>query len=381
MNILTKEQPCYYQHEQAEHINDSEIIIELTTPVVDNRPIFIVGSFNDWCVDEEKFRLKKISATKFVIKFSSEFLQTERIEYKFVRGGWENQELDAYGNPINNRVLNKTERVVRIEVPRWKNYGLSYNPKYLPKIEVVDHNFYIPQLNKYRRVAAILPHDYNKALSKKYPVVYMNDAQNLFGDNTPYGNWEIDKKLAVLAEQGKGEVIIIAIDHGGVERINEFMPIDTQRFGTSAGRKYIDFITKTLKPAIDRRYRTLKSRENTGIGGSSLGGLISIYAGLIYPNVFGKLVVMSPSLWVTRQFPMNNISFFQPIPTKIYAYAGGEESATMVPNINKFIDAINQQGFDSSIINIKLNIDPKGTHTEKRWGEEFPRAVEWLLEG
>lgn len=379
MNISTKE----YTSFQSEHINrgnEEDIFIELTTPVADNRPVFIVGSFNDWRIDEEKYRLTKISATQFFYKFSTEQLQTDRIEYKFIRGGWENQELDEFSNPIHNRVLDKNQRVIRIEVPRWKNYGLAYNPKYLPKIEVVDKEFYIPQLNKYRRVAAIVPHDYHKTGDKKYQVIYMNDAQNLFGESSPYGNWGIDKKLAVLAEQGKGDVIIIAIDHGGAERTTEFIPVDTQRFGTSAGRKYIDFITKTLKPAIDRRFRTLTSREHTGIGGSSLGGLISIYAGLIYPDVFGKLIIMSPSLWVTRHFPMNNISFFQPIPTKIYAYAGGEESATMVPNIYKFIDAINQQGFDSSIIKIQLNIDPKGTHTEKRWGEEFPRAIEWILE-
>ena len=88
----------------------------------------------------------------------------------------------------------------------------------------------------------------------------------------------------------------------------------------------------------------------------------------------------APALWVTQHLSMRPISFFQPVPTKIYAYAGGEESASMLPNINRFIESVKEQGFDSSMIQIKLHIDRKGTHTEKRWGEEFPRAMEWLLE-
>ena len=360
--------------------NLTTLDIELSTSFDDNRPIFLVGSFNDWRTDEEKYRLTKVSPNNYVMKFPVNILPTENFEYKYVRGGWENQELDIYGNAITNRVYNSKEGIIRDFVPRWKNYGLSYNPKYLPKTEVVEDAFYIPQLNKYRRVIVLLPNNYHKNPSKSYPVLYMHDAQNLFGTTSKFGSWEIDKKLAVLAEIGKGDVIIVGIDHGGTERASEFMPIDSQRFGPAEGRKYIDFITKTLKPTIDRKYRTLKEREHTGIGGSSMGGLISIYAGLMCPKIFGKLMIMSPSLWVTRLVPIENIASFQSVPTKIYAYGGGEESSSMVPNINRFVEIVNTKGFDSSQLNIKLNIDPKGTHSEKRWGEEFPRAVEWLYE-
>ncbi len=379
MNVSTSE-PNYVPSHNFKTKNFTSLVIELFTPVDDNRPIFIAGSFNDWRIDEEKYRFTKVSTNNYVLKFPVNIHPIGNFEYKFVRGGWENQELDSYGNAVNNRIYNSNELVIRDFVPRWKNYGLSYNPKYLPKIEVVEDPFYIPQLNKYRRVVALLPNNYHKNPTKSYPVLYMHDAQNLFGTISKYGCWEIDKKLAVLAEIGKGDVIIVAVDHGGMERATEFMTVDTQRFGTAEGKKYIDFISKTLKPTIDRKYRTLKEREHTGIGGSSMGGLISIYAGLMHPNVFGKLMIMSPSLWITRLVPIENIGFFQPIPTKIYAYGGGEESSSMVPNITRFVETVNTQGFDSSTINIKLNIDPKGTHTEKRWGEEFPRAVEWLFD-
>ncbi len=379
MDVSTPE-PTYLESSHLKTAIDCSLFVEMITPVEDNRPIFMVGSFNEWRVDEEKYRLNKVSPNHYFLKFPILSPFTENFEYKFVKGGWENQELDSFGNAIPNRVFNKSASFINDFVPRWKNYGLSYNPKYLPKTVLIEEQFYIPQLNKYRRIVALLPKNYQENVEKRYPVMYMHDAQNLFGNTSKFGSWEIDKKLAVLSESGKGNVIIICIDHGGTERTNEFMTIDTPRFGTAEGRKYIDFITKTLKPTIDRKFRTLTDRENTGIGGSSLGGLISIHAGLMYPKIFSKLMIMSPSLWVTRLVPIENIGFFQPVPTKIYAYGGGEENASMVPNINRFVETVNTQGFDSSMLNIKLNIDPKGTHTEKRWGEEFPRAVEWLFD-
>jgi predicted alpha/beta superfamily hydrolase len=147
----------------------------------------------------------------------------------------------------------------------------------------------------------------------------------------------------------------------------------------SEAYNYVHFIAQTLKEHVDERFRTLPNRLQTGIGGSSLGGLITIYAGLMYPSVFGRLMIFSPSLWAMQNANFNNITFSQPISTKIYAYGGGLEGSNMVPNIDRMQQSIKNQGFDESKIQFKKSIDPNGLHNEKRWGEEFPKAVEWLF--
>ena len=356
------------------------LTLELTTPVDDRRPVYIVGNFNNWTVDESRFQMRRVSKGHFVFTFPKNLTLTQPVYYKYVRGGWENKELDAFGNSTENRVLKYLHGFVSDFVPRWSNYGLTFNPAFMPKIEIVDAAFFIPQLKKTRRVVALLPYDYHVQPEKRYPVLYLHDAQNLFDDKAPFGNWGIDKKLAILAEKGMGDIIIIAIDHGGAERVGEFLPpVNNRKLGKSTGRKYVRFIVQTLKKYIDGLFRTLPDRLHTGIGGSSMGGLITIYAALMYPSVFGRLMIFSPSLWAMQNVPFNTIHFLQPNPTKIYAYAGGMEGSSMLPNIEHFQQSLKNQGFDETKVQFKKSIDPHGLHNERRWGEEFPKAVEWLF--
>ncbi len=356
------------------------LTLELTTPVDDRRPVYVVGNFNNWITEQSRFKMQRIAAGKFVLTFPDDVQLPKRLEYKYVRGGWENKELDSFGNSTDNRVLDNSRDFVSDFVPRWSDYGLTFTPHFLPKIQVVSEALYSSELKKSRRVVVLLPHDYAQQTQKRYPVLYLQDAQNLFDDKAPFGNWAIDKKLAVLAEQGMGDVIVVAVDHGGETRINEFLPpTRNAKLGASEGRKYVKFIAKTVKPLVDTQFRTLPDRLHTGIGGSSMGGLISIYAGLIHPEVFGRLMIFSPSLWAVQNAPFAAIRFFKPIPTKIYAYAGGREGANVVPNVKNFQKAIQTQGFDDTKIGFKLVVDPQGMHNERRWGEEFPKAVEWLF--
>ena len=356
------------------------LTIELTTPIDDRRPVYIVGNFNNWTPEQIRFKMTRVSKGRFMLTFPSDIHLPHCLEYKYVRGGWENQELDTFGNPTHNHVVENPHGCVRDFVARWSNYGLTFTPSFLPKIHVVSPAFYSPELKKSRRVVALLPYNYDTQTEKRYPVLYLQDAQNLFDDKSPYGNWGIDKKLAVLAERGMGDIIVIAVDHGGETRINEYLPpTKMPELGQSEGRKYVKFLSKTLKPHIDAKFRTLTDRLHTGIGGSSMGGLISIYAGLIYPETFGRLMIFSPSLWAVQNAPFAAIRFFKPIPTRIYAYAGDKEGSTVVPNVRNFQKAIQSQGFDDTKIGFKLVVDPNGLHNEKRWGEEFPKAVEWLF--
>ncbi|MDX5479771.1 MAG: carbohydrate esterase, partial [Cyclobacteriaceae bacterium] len=145
----------------------------------------------------------------------------------------------------------------------------------------------------------------------------------MFNENAAFGNWQIDKKLAVMSDYGIGKIIIIAIEHADKERLIEYN-VGKTLLGEGQGKQYIRFVTDTLKPFIDKNFRTKSDREHTGIGGSSMGGLVSIFSGLMYPEVYGKLMIFSPSLWVIPKIKLSFPHFYEPMDTKIYLYAGGD---------------------------------------------------------
>jgi predicted alpha/beta superfamily hydrolase len=350
----------------------------LNTAEKDNRPIFITGNFNKWNPKDYNFQLQISEENTYSIDIEDQLLP-DNIEYKFTKGGWENVELDQYGNITPNRKTHKHSAKTTDFVEKWRfNWG-PFKDEFFPIVEVISEEFYIPQLDRYRKVWALLPYDYYIS-DKKYPVLYLQDAQNLFNEGSQFGNWEIDKKLSILAEYGRGDVIVIAVEHGSEDRIKEYIFDNDNVANGSEGKKYIRFVTDTLKPFIDEHYRTKKDRENTGIGGSSLGALISLYSGFLYPEVYSKLLIFSPSLWIepNNNFPM--MSFRIPFKTKIYLYGGEKEGSKMVKRIQVFENYLKRWEkknlFD---FEFKTNINPDGEHSEFYWSQEFPRAIEWLF--
>ena len=350
--------------------------IEMTTPVSSGPPVYLTGNFNDWQVRDERFRLEKLELNRYRIVFPDGIHLPRILEYKYIRGDWDGEELDVYGNTVANRIVSSRRQLISDHVPRWKNGGLTYRPDLLPEIAVISEHFKMPALIKTRRISVLLPHDYHRA-HKRYPVLFLQDGQNLFDDYAPFGNWGVDKKLAVMAERGLGDLIVVAIDHAEADRIKEFTPSAPTKLGSGDGKRYVRFLAEDLKKYVDEHFRTLPQREFTGLGGSSMGGLISIYGGLIYPRIFSKLLIFSPSLWVAPNIHFHSIHFDEAFATQIYIYAGGEESANMIPNIQRFKQAIEESGAAGDVT-IKVSVDPQGKHNEHRWGEEFPKAAEWL---
>ncbi len=355
----------------------SSLRLELSTHITDDRPVFVSGNFCDWLPDLDLFRMQSVGPGQFVYEFPKEISLPKTLEYKYTRGGWDHVELSATGEGVANRTVSCSVNSKREYVPLWRWFGMPFNPEFLPKIELLGDTFKTPKLGPTRRVHVLLPHDYADS-GKHYPVLYLHDGQNLFGGGAGYGSWEVDQKMALLAARQHHEVILISIDHAHDERIQEFT-FHRTRAGAGRGQYYLDFICRTLKPIVDRRFRTLPDAAHTGIGGSSLGGLISIYAGLIHPDVFGRLMVFSPSLWISPKIYFDAIQFRAPVPMKIYAYGGEQESRYMVPNIQRFNEALARQQYGGNSIDIHLSVDPTGTHQEAHWSREFPKAVEWLF--
>ncbi|MEM9836324.1 MAG: alpha/beta hydrolase-fold protein, partial [Bacteroidota bacterium] len=317
--------------------------LRLITSTADDRPVYVAGNFNNWDARHTDYQMTEgDNPGEYLLQLDVPD-RFEFAEYKYTRGGWEGVELDAGGgNTPNHRHATDYDWTHTDQVERWAGDGVRYRNEFLPKIEVISEDFEIPQLIRTRRIAALLPHDYYET-DKHYPVLYLQDGQNLFDDHAPYGSWGVDKRLAMLTEAGKGDLIIISIDHADSDRIGEFTPSFRTKLGRGDGKKYVRFLADTLKPYIDDHFRTRPEPPFTGIGGSSLGGLISIYAGMMYPEVYDKLMIFSPSLWVTPNIPFHLVELTNEFNGRIYLYGGQAESQTMVPNLERFQDQLSQQ--------------------------------------
>ncbi len=215
------------------------LILDLFTPNDDVRPVFLTGSFNDWTTRDERFKMVKIKEGHYQYTFHEAPVKGEPFEYKYVKGGWEAEELGKDGHPPTNRRMVAPRGKVADVVPRWKQHTVGYDPNYYPDIQIVANRFNVPQLRRKRRISVLLPWNYQQT-DQRYPVLYLQDGQNLFEHNAPFGTWGVDKKLAYMAQHGKGDFIVVAIDHGGKERIREFSPYDTHKWGEGLGRNTRD---------------------------------------------------------------------------------------------------------------------------------------------
>jgi predicted alpha/beta superfamily hydrolase len=238
---------------------------------------------------------------------------------------------------------------------------------------IIDSAFYMPQLGRYRRVWLYLPGEYPRS-KRSYPVLYMHDGQNLFEAWSSFsGEWGVDETLDTL----QGKCIVVAIDNGGERRMSEYSFHDTEH-GPGEGRPYIDFIVHTLKPYIDKTYRTLPGRAHTYISGSSMGGLISFYAALYYPRYFAGAGIFSPSFWLmpgigteVREAAALNAAY----PQRFYFYAGRKEGDNLVAEVRGMADLLLRYGHYA----VEVKIDPLGLHTEAAWQKQFARFYRWMM--
>lgn len=232
----------------------------------------------------------------------------------------------------------------------------------------------MPYLALDRNVWIYLPPSYEKS-SKRYPVIYMQDGQNLFDTKTSaYGEWGVDELLDSLSKTKKGECIVLGIEHSGANRSTEYNPFDS-KFGKGTGDDYIDFIANTLKPYMDKKYRTLSEVKYTTIAGSSMGGLIAMYAIAKYPKVFGNAGVFSPSFWIAPK--MYDFVNHQKLKnSRIYFVAGAHESEDMANDMEKMYQLLLENGLPSS--KMKLVIKEDGKHSEWFWHQEFTPFIDWL---
>lgn len=235
-----------------------------------------------------------------------------------------------------------------------------------------------------RTIAIYLPPGYDNDRSLSYPVLYMQDGQNLFDPNLSFihgQDWRLDETAQSLILRGSIEpLIIVGVDHAGVSRADEFTPTRDQRRG-EGGRAdaYGRMLASELKPWIDRHYRTRPGPDDTGLGGSSLGGLVSLHLGLTLPDVFGRLAVMSPSLWWDRRVVIGRARGLRSkTQTELWLDAGTAEGPGVLQNVRILKNVLLKRGW-------RLGEDlhyfeaPDAKHSERDWSERAGQMLQALF--
>lgn len=335
--------------------------------------IYLAGSFNRWNPKAANFAaVRKDEKSGITID-----LPKGMFEYKFTLGDWDTAEAGDGGFAAENRFINiENDTTVLIEIDHWANHfpKKAKETTATQNVHILDTAFYIPQLNRHRRVWIYLPQSY-ATTQKKYPVLYMHDGQNLFDHATSsFGEWGVDEALDTLGKM-YGEAIVVAVDHGNEKRINEYSPFDMEQYGKGEGDAYVDFLVQTLMPYINSHYRTKRSARYTAIAGSSMGGLISFYAALKYPSKFGAAGIFSPAFWIAPQIKDYAAKRAAKAKGRLYFYAGQQESESMVTDMLTVFDILNKE----SKAKLKTHIRAEGRHSEETWREEFPGFYHWLV--
>ncbi len=263
-------------------------------------------------------------------------------------------------------------------ISKWKAVERAEMPSTAqPNVVVLDQKFAMPGLNRERGLRLYLPPDYADRPDRRYPVIYMHDAQNLFDDKTSFaGEWGVDETLNDLAKSSGFEAIVVGIDNSD-KRKSELNPYPGPKLTEAEGPDYMRFVVEVVKPYIDQTYRTLPDRDHTAIIGSSLGGLISHYALQAYPQVFSKYGLFSPSYWASPELVARAERQELPADTRLYLYCGGKEGDSMEPDARAMAATLARQGPADAVT---LHVAPDAQHNEKAWRPEFRTAVIWLFQ-
>lgn len=339
------------------------------------RNIFLAGDFNNWNPADTAWMLKLDGSGAYRLIKN---MPRGKYNFKATKGSWDAVECTAGGQDISNRDINiLNDTTVMFTVNDWKdNYPIALKKHTASAdVHIINEKFDMPQLGRQRRVWIYLPADYTTS-NKRYPVIYMHDGQNLFDEYTSgYGEWGIDELLEKMPLEN--QCIVVGIDHGGDYRITEYDPYDS-KYGKGRGDDYVDFLSKTLKPYIDQNYRTQKDARHTTIAGSSMGGLISAYAVLKYPDVFGNAGIFSPAFWIAPDIYKYAQAKILNSHTRFYFVCGDSEDDTMVADMQKMADILKAKGInkDEPVVIVK-----GAKHNEKQWNGDFPAFYNWLLSG
>ncbi len=348
---------------------------------------FFASNLNGWNPSSKEYQFVKNSLGFY--ELIVDVPSVELISFKITKGTWDLVESDERGKDISNRIIEiskiKNDTTIVVKINRWKDEFVN-TPKLSTaskNVKIISENFPLRILGKTRRIWVYTPSDYLTS-TKKYAVMYMHDGQNLFDELTgPFGEWGVDECMDTMTKKLNLDLIIVGIDNGLSDRLSEYSPYDFNVKPDEVnvwdvkgkGTEYLESLVNDLKPFIDSVYRTKKDAKNTVICGSSMGGLISLYGLMRYPNVFGRAGVFSPAFWTNMEALKNEIATNKTgWKGNVYMIAGELEGKRYTDNMDEISTLLQAKG-KKNIISKTIK---KGQHNEMFWRRELPDFLTWV---
>jgi predicted alpha/beta superfamily hydrolase len=249
-------------------------------------------------------------------------------------------------------------------------------------------------LHNTRMLRVLVPANYFSPHNahRSYPVLYLQDGQNLFDDATSNaGEWHMDETVEHLVGSFKiPPMLVVGIDHAGAKRSSEYLPYPNGRSQEPSahdekevrGKDYVKFLIAEVMPFIEKKYRVSRGAANTGLGGSSYGGDISLYTVLQHPGIFGHVLVESPVLWIGDDQLIKDAEKAKQLPQKMYLGIGTNEttdqqpSPEIVKSVEELEKVLRNKGMGSA--RLKVVVDEGGQHNEAAWSRRLPEALLFL---
>ncbi len=235
-----------------------------------------------------------------------------------------------------------------------------------------------------------LPPGYDDAqnAARQYPVLYLNDGQNLFEPATSFNGveWQVDETAdRLIREQVIAPMIIVGIDNTGKDRLREYMPHRSFQpmMLRVQGTRYPSFLIKEVMPFVERHYRVASGPRTTGLGGSSLGALIALYTVAVSPGIFGRLLLESPSLWASNRQIIRQSRTVRRWPERVFLATGSAEAGredrdrSMVDDVQELAAILHRGGLDAR--HLRLVVEQGASHHESEWARRFPDALSFLF--
>jgi predicted alpha/beta superfamily hydrolase len=370
---------------------DTEPRVAFVTAIPSNTPaadsLYIVGNqdqLGPW--DPAKVKMYKALNGRFAITLS--FAPGTSLDYKFTRGSWDTVEKGPAGEEIDNRTYSTGSGFARLflTVAKWADLDgvpatpvLTGNIKYHRDVTPKDSTL------KKRDVIVWLPPDYESNTERHYPVLYMHDGQNLMDATTAFaGEWGVDETAQQLVDSGQVEPVIIVGIYNTADRIPEYTQVPDATYGGGRADDYGKFLVEELKPLIDSTYRTKPEPQYTGLAGSSLGGLVSMYLGMKYPGTFSRLGVVSPSVWWANKDILSKVDALTEKPAlRIWVDIGTAESGSSTENVetvadtDALVEKLKNKGWVLGD-DLKYTVVDGARHNEKAWAARFPDILKYL---
>jgi predicted alpha/beta superfamily hydrolase len=367
---------CQISAGQQEVTKSYNIEFKIISPSLSNdSSVYICGNLpqlGNW--NPSAVKMKNMGDHTWSVKITTGSFYS--VEYKYTLGSWQKEAAEASGRPLSNFIIKiNGDTVINNSVLFWlngENRKLSGKITGTVKYHLKMAGTGIPE----RNVIVWLPPDYEISKSKRYPVLYMQDGQNIFDPATSsFGvDWQLDETADSLIRNKIIDPIIVVGIYNTKGRMSEYTP------GT-AGTAYMEFVVNVVKPFIDKNYQTLSDRKNTYVGGSSAGGTISFMLGWYYPSVFSKAICMSPAFKIQNIDVVKDVSDYSGRKKRLTFYfdnGGKGLEERLQPGVDEMMKALEAKGF---VLNKNLFwvSAPEGEHNEAAWAKRMPGALKLIL--